>query len=72
MRWLEQRKDYYMSIIYQSVKDNVVIDDLSRLFMGSATGFVEEKRELSKDVHRLAPMRVRLMDSAEEGIVVTN
>ena len=32
----------------------------------------EKKRELEKDVHRLARLGVRLMVSTEGGIVVTN
>ncbi|KAG5608140.1 hypothetical protein H5410_019421 [Solanum commersonii] len=32
----------------------------------------EEKLELAKDVHRFARLGVRLMDSKEGGVVVTN
>ena len=34
-RWLEFRKDYYMSVYYHPGKANVVVDALRRLFMGS-------------------------------------
>ncbi|WMV33458.1 hypothetical protein MTR67_026843, partial [Solanum verrucosum] len=33
-RWLELLKDYDMNILYHSGKANVVVDALSRLFMG--------------------------------------
>ena len=32
----------------------MVVDALSRISMGSTTHFEEEKRELAKDVHKLA------------------
>ncbi|KAH0679031.1 hypothetical protein KY284_020116 [Solanum tuberosum] len=71
-RWLELLKDYDLSILYHPGKANVVADSLSRLSMGSTAHIEEGKRELAKDVHRLARLRVRLMDSTEEGIAVTN
>jgi len=61
-----------MSILYHPGKTNVVVDGLSRLSMGSTAHVDEEKRELAKDVHRLARLGVRLMDSTEEGVVVIN
>ena len=71
-RWLELLKDYDLSILYHPGKANVVADALSRLFMGSTAHVEEEKRELTKDVHRLARLRVRLMDFIERGVVVMN
>ena len=61
-----------MSILYHPSKANVVDDALSMLSMGSTAHVEEEKMELAKDVHKLARMGVRLMDSTEGGIVVTN
>ena len=46
--------------------------NLSMLSMGSTAHVEEEKRELAKDVHKLASLGVRLMDSIEGEIVVTN
>lgn len=46
--------DYVMSILYHSHKANVVVDDLSRLSMGSTTQYKKDKEELVKDMHRLA------------------
>ena len=60
-----------MSILYHPGKANVVVDALSRLSTRSTTHVKEEKRELDKDVHRLARLRVRLMDTTERGIQVT-
>ncbi|KAH0661397.1 hypothetical protein KY284_026328 [Solanum tuberosum] len=53
-------------------KANVVDDALSRISMGSTAHVKEEKRDLAKDVHRLALLRVRLMDSTKRGVVVMN
>ena len=61
-----------MSILYHPSKSNVVVVPLRRLYMGSTSLFEEEKKELAKDVHRLARLGVRLMGSTEGGIVVTN
>ena len=49
----------------------MVVDTLRWLFMGSTAHVEEKKRELAKDVHRLARLGVKLLDSTE-GIVVTN
>ena len=46
---------------YHPCKVNVVVDDLSRLSMGSVAHVKEERKELGKDVHMLALLRVRLM-----------
>ncbi|KAH0693675.1 hypothetical protein KY285_020772 [Solanum tuberosum] len=53
-------------------KANVVADALNRLSMGSTSYVEEENSELAKDVHKLARLGVRLMDSTEGGIVVMN
>ncbi|KAH0658244.1 hypothetical protein KY289_026992 [Solanum tuberosum] len=71
-RWLEFLKDYDISILYHPSKANFVADALSMLYMGSITHFEEDKKELAKEVHRLARLGVRLMDSTEGGVVVMN
>jgi len=71
-RWLELLKDYDLSILYHPGKANVVADSLSRLSMGSTAHIEEGRRELAKDVHRLACLGVRFTDSAEGGIAVTS
>ena len=61
-----------MSILHHSGKANVVVDALSRLSTRSTTHVKEEKRDILKDVHRLACLGIRLMDFTKGGIVVTN
>ena len=61
-----------MSILYHLGNVNVVVNALSKLSMGCTAHVEEQKRDLSKDVHRLARLGVILMDSIEGGIVVTN
>ena len=60
-RCLEFLKDYDMSVHYHSGKANVVSDALRRLFMGSVSHVEEKRKELVKDVHRLARLGVCLM-----------
>ncbi|KAH0679067.1 hypothetical protein KY284_020152 [Solanum tuberosum] len=55
-RWLELLKDYDMSILYHP----------------NTAHIEEEKKELVKDVHRLARLGVLLMDSTEGGVVAMN
>lgn len=64
--------DYVMSILYHSHKANVVVDDLSRLSMGSTTQYKKDKEELVKDMHRLARWQVRLIDYTKGGVAVIN
>ena len=61
-----------MSILYNPGKANVVADALSRLSMGSTAHIEEEKKELARDVHRLARLGVQLIDSSEGGAIVKN
>ena len=60
-----------MSILYHPGKANVLVDALSRLSMGSTSHVKEEKKELANDVHRLAHLGVRLMNSTKGEIVVS-
>ncbi|WMV46551.1 hypothetical protein MTR67_039936 [Solanum verrucosum] len=59
-----------MSILYHPGKANVVVGALNMLSMGSTAHVEEDKKELAKDVHRLARLGVRLMDFTEGGAVV--
>ena len=59
-----------MNVHYNAVKANVVVDALSRLTMGSTTLIDDGKKELGKDVHRLARLGVRLMCSTSGGVSV--
>ncbi|WMV49525.1 hypothetical protein MTR67_042914 [Solanum verrucosum] len=65
-------KDDDMSFLYHPGKVNLVTNSLSKLCMGSTAHIEEGNRELAKDVHRLARLEVRLIDSAKRGIEVTS
>ena len=65
MRWLELLKHYDVSMVYHPGKANVVADVLKRISVGSITQVEEEKRELAKCVHKLARLRVQLMDTTK-------
>ena len=54
-----------MTILYHPGKANVVVNALSRMIMGS-----EAKKDLVKDVHRLARSGVRLEESFNGGFMV--
>ena len=53
-RCLELLKDYDMSVLYHSDKANVVADALSRMTTGSVSHIDEAKKDLAREVHRLA------------------
>lgn len=72
IRWLELLKDYDMNILYHPGKTNVIADAFSRLSMGSTTHIEEEKKELAREVHRIARLGMQLVDSSEGGVVVQN
>ncbi|KAH0652823.1 hypothetical protein KY289_030501 [Solanum tuberosum] len=71
-RWLEFLKDYDMSMHYHPGNANVVADALSRLSMGSISHVEKERKELAKEVHRLARLVVRLMSISDGGVTVQN
>ena len=71
-RWLEFLKDYDMSVHYHPRKANVVADALSGLSIGSIAHVEEKRKELVKDVHRLARLGVRLMSISDSGVTVQN
>ena len=50
-----------MSVHYHPGKANVVADSLSILSMGSVSHVEEERKEIVKDVHRLAHLEDLLM-----------
>ena len=67
-RWLELLKNYDMSVLYQLDKANMVADALSCLSIRSVSYVEEAKRNLVKDVRRLAPLGVRIKDSPSCGM----
>ena len=71
-RWLEFLKDYDMSVHYHPVKANVVADALIRLSMRNIAHVKDKRKELVKDVHRLARLGVRLMSISDSCVIVQN
>ena len=65
-------KDYDMSVHYHPGKESVVEDALSRLSVNSVAHVEKERKELVKDVHRLARLRVLLMSISDSGVIVQN
>jgi len=71
-RWLELLKDYDVNILYHPGKANVVADALSRRSMGSLAHVEPEKRQLAREIHQLACLGVRLVDSEDGGVLLQN
>ena len=55
-------KDYDINVLYHPDKANIVLDALSCMTMGSVSHIEEGKKNIVKDVHRLAKLGVRLED----------
>lgn len=64
---MELIKDSAVSVLYHPCKSNVVDDSLRRLCMVNASHVEEDKKQLAKDVHRLAHLRVRLLIPGKVG-----
>ena len=71
-RWLEFLKDYDISVHYHPGKANVIANSLSRLSICSVAHVGDERKELVKDVHRLARLGVLLMSISNNGVTVQN
>ena len=69
-RWLELLKDYDMSVLYHHIKANVFADSLSRRTIGSVSHLNEDKKDLAREVHRLARLGVRLESSPDGGAII--
>ena len=67
---LDLLKDYDMNVHYHLGKANVVADALRRMSMGSTAHVENGKKELVKDIHRLARLGVQLVDSTSGGVSV--
>ncbi|XP_070042722.1 uncharacterized protein [Nicotiana tomentosiformis] len=70
--WLELLKDYDIDNLCHPGKANVVVDALSRKSMCSLDHSEAHQRPLTKEVHRLASLEVRLTDSSEGVVIVQN
>ena len=71
-QFLEFLRDYEMSVHSHPDKTNVVADALIRLSMDNVSHVEEERKELVKDVHRLARLGVILMSISDNGVTVRN
>ncbi|WP_353805901.1 hypothetical protein, partial [Acinetobacter baumannii] len=69
-RWLELLKYYDLNVHYHPCKANVVTDAFNRMSMRSITHVEDEKKELAKEVHRLARLGVQLVDPTSVGVSV--
>ena len=67
---MELLKHYDMNVHYHPCKANVVADALSRLSMETTTHVEGEKKELVKDIRRLARLGVRFVDSTSGSVSV--
>ena len=61
-----------MSVYYNPGKENIVADALIRLSIGSVAHVEEERKELVKDVHRLARLGVRIICISDNCVKVMN
>ena len=61
-----------MSVHYHPGKANVVADAHRILSMGSVAHVDKERKELVKDVHRLAHLGVLLISISDNGVTVHN
>ncbi|XP_070023127.1 uncharacterized protein [Nicotiana sylvestris] len=71
-RWLVLLNDHDVDILYHPGKANVVADALSRKSKGSMSYLCPEKRGIAHEVHQLASLGVRLLDSYDIGITLQN
>ncbi|XP_049394724.1 uncharacterized protein LOC125859013 [Solanum stenotomum] len=71
-RWLELLKDYDSSVLDYPEKICVVANALSQLSMNSVAHVEKGKKQLACDVHRLAWLRVCLVNSIEGDVTVDN
>ena len=62
-------KDYYMSVLYNHDKANVVADSLSHMSIGSASHVDEAKKYLEIDIHRLSKLGVTLKHAPNGGFI---
>jgi len=69
-RWLELLKDYDVNILYHPGKANFVVDALICRSMGSLAHVDAEKRELTRELHQLGCLGVRLVDSDDGGVIL--
>lgn len=64
--------DYYISVLYQHGKPNMVVDALSWIYTASVGHINEERKYLFRDIHKLVLLGVQLVDSTKSGVMVYN
>ncbi|XP_070043272.1 uncharacterized protein [Nicotiana tomentosiformis] len=69
-RWLELLKDYDVDILYHPGKANVVADALNNRSMGSLSYLLPKKSDIAREIHQLANLGVRLLDSGGTGVTI--
>ncbi|XP_069154478.1 uncharacterized protein [Solanum lycopersicum] len=69
-RLLQLLKYYDMNVHYHLGKANIVADGLRRMSIGSTIDVEDEKKELTKDMHRLDRLGVWLHDSTSRVVSV--
>ena len=65
-------KDYDITVSTNPGKANVVADTLRHITMRIVSHVEEEKKELVKDIHRLACSGMRLEDTPNGGFMVNH
>ena len=63
-------KDYDKSVHYHHVKENIIVDALIRMTIGSVSYVEKDKKELLNDVYRFTWLGVRLEDYPNGGFKV--
>ena len=61
-----------MRVAYHIEKANMLVDALCQLSMESVSHIQESKRNLVKDINRLAHLGVRIEDSSNGGMMVNH
>ncbi|XP_070049780.1 uncharacterized protein [Nicotiana tomentosiformis] len=69
-QWLDLLKYYDVDILYHPGKMNVVTDALSRTSMGILSYLKPDKSDIACDIHQLANLGVRLLDSGNLGVII--
>lgn len=68
-RWLELIKNYEISMYYHPSKTNIMVSAQNRVPMSSVAYVDEGGKGVTREVHRLAGLGVRLEENEHGGIV---
>ena len=74
-RWIEFLKDYNINVLYHPGTANpgtanVIENALNILPIGSVAHVEDDKKKLSKEVHRLTLLEVFLINISNDGLIV--